>query len=106
MSDNFLQIFGRQEWINEETKLNLLKKLSAMTDHVGSPGQLGAFEPAEYATVLTSNYLENTMRRQRADKETDLSELDRPPVRDRHHWPSLVKLGIGPVRCSALNFLL
>lgn len=86
--------------MDEETKLNLIRKLSAMIDHVGSPAHLGAFEPTEHATVFTSNYFENTMRRLRAEKEVDYSELRRPPLRDRDHWPSLAKFGVDAVRSS------
>ena len=94
----------RQTWIDKGTKLNLIKKLSAMIDHVGSPGHLGASEPTEYAVVLTSNYSENSMQLPRADDVTDPWEPKRPRVRDRHHWPDVVATGAGRVRCSALNF--
>ena len=74
-----------------------------MIDHVGSPGHLGGFEPTEHATVFTSNYFENTMRHRRVNKETEYSELDRPAVRDRHHWPTIGKTGAKPVRFCALS---
>ena len=82
--------------MDKETQLNLVKKVAEMIDHIGAPPHLDHFEPTEFATALTSNYFDNSLRISRGDSEARYSEINRPGVRNRHHWPSEVP----PVRSS------
>ena len=97
------QILMRQTWVDAETKLNLVKKVAAMIDHIGAPAHLKYFEPTEFPTALASNYFDNSLRVSRADSEVKYSEILRPGLRHREHWP----LDIAPVRSSVrpLSFL-
>lgn len=88
----------RQSWLDAATKLNLVKKIANMIDYIGSPAHLDRFEPTEFATALTPNYFINSIRVSQADSEEQYSELDRPGLRHREHWPP----GTQPVRSSDL----
>lgn len=48
--------------MDPDTLLNLLKKLSGMIEHIGSPADLDHHDTAEHTTFLTSSYFENELR--------------------------------------------
>ena len=77
----------RQSWIDPETLLRLLRKLSAVLDFIGSPAELDRFETTEYTTALASFYFENKLRLMQAVRDAKYVDFLRPAVRHREHWP-------------------
>ena len=80
------QVLMRQAWVDSETMLTLLKKISAMTDYIGSPHHLDRYESTELDSVMTLSFLENELRMRQTERFTQWAELLRPAVRHREHW--------------------